>query len=213
MRVISNTGDWLKVESDYTGSTITGYIFNTLVDDATSFSMERGVGTTMVWKPSGPGSGTDFESWASATTEKPFPKVKSTSVMNCWEAVLLAAYMSGSISWNWIHNMYVAVSPSDWVSTMSKGPRQTYTLSGPNLHYPQRGDIVFFDGIAHVALATGKTSGVGSEVYTFWPPPNTPFTSGGTTDKVKVSTIEAIVNWWSKNLPPKPVVEFGAPNW
>jgi hypothetical protein len=74
---------------------------------------------------------------------------------------------------------------------------------------PQRGDLVFFNGLAHVALATGS----GSEVYTFWPPPNTPFTAGGTTDKVKVFTIEALVTWWTANLPPAPVVEFAAPAW
>ncbi len=207
--VISNTGNWLQVESRYRGPVTTGYIFNTLVDDATSLSMEGSVGTTMVWRPSGPGSGTDFESWASAATETPFPPVTSTTVMNCWEAVLLSAYRSGSISWTWIHNMYVSVSPSNWVSTMTRGARHTYAVPGPNLRMPQRGDLVFFDGLAHVALATGS----GSNVYTFWPPPNTPFTAGGTTDKVKVFSIEQLVDWWGKNMPPQPVVEFGAPSW
>jgi hypothetical protein len=92
---------------------------------------------------------------------------------------------------------------------MSKGALHTYAVPGPNFPMPQRGDIVFFDGIAHVALATGN----GSEVYTFWPPPNTPFTAGGTTDKVKVFTIEALVLWWAANMPPQPVVEFGPPSW
>jgi hypothetical protein len=215
VKVISNTGDWLQVESRYRGPVLTGYIFNTLVDDATSHSMETSVGTTMVWSPSGPGSGTDFESWASAETETPFPPVTSTTVMNCWEAVLLAAYKSGSINWTWIHQIYVAITPVNWVSAMSKGANQIYSVPGPNVHMPQRGDIVFFNGMEHVALAAGD----GSKVYTFWPPPNTPVMLGGTSDKVKVFTIEALVSWWSANIPNEPnspsppVVEFGAPNW
>jgi hypothetical protein len=129
--------------------------------------------------------------------------------MNCWEAVLLSAYRAGSIKWTWIHSMYISVPVANWVSTMSRGARHSYSVPGPNPVKPQRGDIVFFNGIAHVALATGS----GSNVYTFWPPPNTPFTPGGTTDKVKVFTIEQLVSWWTINMPPQPVVEFGAPSW
>jgi len=209
VNVIAGSGNWLRVESRYRGPLVTGYIYHTLVDDAASFSMAASVGTTMVWNPSGPGSGTDFESWASAPSETPFPAVTAATVMNCWEAVLLSAYRSGSITWNWIHNMYTSVPIGDWVTTMSRGILNNYAVPGPNLHMPQRGDIVFFDGIAHVALATGN----GSEVYTFWPPPNTPFTPGGTTDLVKVYTIEELVTWWTANMPRPPVVEFGAPSW
>jgi len=209
VKVISNSGNWLQVESRYRGPLLTGYIFHTLVDDANSSSMAASVGTTMVWRPSGPASGTDFQSWASAATETPFPAVTAATVMNCWEAVLLSAYRSGSITWSWIHHMYTAEPMANWVATMSRGARHTYSVPGPNLNMPQRGDMVFFNGLAHVALATGS----GSEVYTFWPPPNTPFTAGGTTDRVKVFTIEALVAWWSANMPPAPVVEFGAPRW
>jgi hypothetical protein len=207
--VTGATGDWLSVESRYRGPVQTGYIHHTLVDDAPSRAMGTTVGTTMVWKPSGPGSGTNFESWASAATETPFPAVTSTTVMNCWEAVLLYAYRSGAITWTWLHNLYTVVPMAGWVAAMSKGVRQRYRIPGPS-PMPQRGDLVFFDGIAHVALATGT----GSEVYTFWPPPNTPFVLGGTTDKVKVFTIEALVTWWTANMPPPaPRVEFAAPAW
>jgi hypothetical protein len=163
----------------------------------------------MVWRPSGPGSGTNFQAWASAPTETPFPAVTATTVMNCWEAVLLSAFRAGAITWTWIHNLYTSVPVADWMATMSRGASHTYAVPGPNLRLPQRGDLVFFDGLAHVALATGS----GSDVYTFWPPPNTPFTAGGTTDQVKVFTIEELVNWWDANMPPAPVVEFAAPRW
>jgi Domain of unknown function (DUF4157)/Bacterial SH3 domain len=209
VQVLASSGNWLRVESRHRGSPLVGYILHTLVDDASSSSMAASVGTTMVWRPSGPGSGTNFESWASAATETPFPAVTSTTVMNCWEAVLLAAYRAGAINWTWIHNLYVSTPTADWVATMTRGARRTYAVPGPNPAMPQRGDLVFFNGLAHVALATGN----GSDVYTFWPPPNTPFTPGGTTDKVKVFTIEDLVTWWGTNMPPAPTVQFAAPAW
>jgi hypothetical protein len=209
VHVLSASGNWLRVDATHRGAAVVGYIHHTLVDDASSGAMAATVGTTMVWRPSGPGSGTNFESWASAATETPFPAITSTTVMNCWEAVLLAAYRAGAINWTWIHNLYVSTLTSNWVSTMTRGARRTYAVPGPNLAMPQRGDLVFFNGLAHVALATGN----GSEVYTFWPPPNTPFTPGGTTDKVKVFTIEDLVTWWGANMPPVPRVEFASPAW
>ncbi|TAH35489.1 MAG: DUF4157 domain-containing protein [Planctomycetota bacterium] len=207
--VIGSSGDWLRIQSRYRGPLLAGFVHHTLVDDAASASMAASVGETMVWRPSGPGSGTDFESWASAAAETPFPAVSSATVMNCWEAVLLSAYRARAIDWNWIHNLYVSTPTGDWEAAMSRGARTFYAVPGPNLRLPQRGDLVFFNGLAHVALATGN----GSEVYTFWPPPNTPFTFGGTTDKVKVFTIEDLVAWWAANLPPQPIVEFAAPAW
>jgi hypothetical protein len=77
---------------------------------------------------------------------------------------------------------------------------------------PQRGDIVFFDGVAHVALATGS----GSDVLTFWPPPDTPFVRnifGAVEDRVKMFTIEELSVWWGANMPPPPVIEFARPAW
>ena len=204
------SGDWLQVQSWSRGPVPAGYVPHTLVDDAASDAMERSVGTRMVWRPTGPGSGTTFEAWASASAETPFPALTATTDMNCWEAVMLAAYRAGSINWAWIHNLYTTVPMADWVAAMSRGPRQRYALSGFSLHMPQRGDLVFFDGLAHVALATGN----GSDVYTFWPPPDT-LLRPGTPDRVKVVTIEDLVAWWLTTTPPPPppVVEFGAPSW
>ena len=207
--VLSSTGLWLRVRK--TGTALEGFVHNALVDDASSAAMQQAVGTTMVWRGSSPISGTDFQVWASAATEAPFPAVTSTTVMNCWEAVLLSAYRAGAVSWNWIHNLYTAVpySAAGWETAMLRGGRTTYRIPGPNPVMPQRGDLVFFDGVAHVGLATGS----GSNIYTFWPPPNTPFTPGGTTDKVKIFTIEDLVAWWVPNFKSTPVVEFGAPAW
>ncbi|WP_183564883.1 eCIS core domain-containing protein [Mucilaginibacter sp. SP1R1] len=208
VNVIANSANFLQVESQQGASLVTGYVFHTLIDDAASHAMQDTVGTTMVWRGSGPHSGTDFQLWASAATETPFPAVTSTTVMNCWEAVLLSAYRSGALPWSSIHRIYVSLPTADWVGAMSRGTLNTYRIPGPSTP-PQRGDIVFFNGIAHVALATGT----GSQVYTFWPPPNTPFTAGGTTDRVKVYTIEDLVTWWTAHMGSTPVVQFATPAW
>ena len=210
VRVIGSSGMWLHVE--YTGSatTTTGYVHHTLVDDAAAHSMGQMVGTTMSWSPSGPGSGTVFEAWASAAAATPFPTVSSSTVMNCWEAVLLAAFRSGALSWARIHAIYTSGPSSGWPALMTAGARRTFVKAGASAA-PQRGDLVFFDGMSHVALATGN----GTEVYSFWPAPDTPFAAvGATPDKVKRVTIEAIVTWWTANMGSgAPKVEIGTPSW
>jgi hypothetical protein len=177
--------------------------------------MERAVGTPMVWRPSGPGSGTHFERWASARAASPFPAVTTRTVMNCWESVLLAAFQAGTIGWEWIHKVYVGTPFAGWPDAMSRGGRHRYVTGtdggtdGAVQRTMRRGDLVFFDGMGHVALATGT----GSEVYTFWPPPSAPFRSEGSPDRVKTFTIESLCAWWVRNLGPAPTVEFGAPAW
>jgi hypothetical protein len=205
--VLSASGQWLHVRKS--GTVVDGFVHNALVDDASSAAMQQSVGTRMVWNPSNPTSGTDFQTWASAATETPFPAVTPTTVMNCWESVLLAAHRAGAVSWTWIHNLYTTTPfPADWETAMLRGARTTYNIPGPNPVMPQRGDLVFFNGIEHVALATGS----GSNLYTFWPPPDTPVTRGGTPDRVKIFTIEALVAWWTPRYG-APKVEFGAPAW
>jgi hypothetical protein len=49
-------------------------------------------------------------------------------------------------------------------------------------------------------------------IISFWPTPNTTFTSGGTADDVK-HTIEELVDRWTLNMPPAPLVELAAPLW
>jgi uncharacterized protein YgiM (DUF1202 family) len=205
--VLSASGDWLKVREAYKGKTIEGYVHNTLVDDASAARMEKDMGTTMTWLGSGPGSGTDFEQWASAAKEAPFPAISSGTVMNCWEAVLTSAFKAGSIDWKWIHDLYKSGPTSGWPALMTKGARQKYTPGGKT--YPQRGDLVFFDDMSHVAMATGK----GSEVYTFWPPPKSPWAGGATVDKVKKETIESLDAWWKGYSGKSFNVTFAPPNW
>lgn len=203
--VTGRSGYWLKVEVEIGGGKKSGYISQELVDDATAASMSSMVGQKARWVPSGPGSGNSFETWASAASESEAPKLQPSTTINCWEMVLYAAYKAGAIDWNWIHDLYVNRSPSAWVSTMTRSEK-AYSEGVTRL---KRGELVFWDGLSHVGLATGR----GDEVLTFWPPPDTPFTAGGTIDKVKTSTVKALSDWMETNFGDRPDVTYGAPAW
>ncbi len=170
------------------------------------------VGQQMTWIGSGPGSGNTFETWASASSEQAAPPVSSLTTINCWEMILLAAYNAGMVSWQWIHNIYTA-HKLDWysylVQVLSGSGRVPYQIGDPNTPRPLRGDIVFFDGAAHVALANGVIDSQGrTQIISFWPPPDTSFTLDTTTtpisvaptlDKVKVTTIEELNQSWTQD--------------
>ncbi|WP_428261454.1 eCIS core domain-containing protein [Haliangium sp.] len=206
-------------------------------------------GDSMTWIPSAPGQAdlgppngvvalgrTDFAAWALAATEAAAPAVTAVTTINCWEMILLAAYNSGILSWQRIHDTYTAMIPASTVAKlqdpdpvvqaegstelsafiddllyalMTSGAPTVFDKNDPATPMPSRGDVVFFDGAAHVALATGN----GDEIYTFWPPPNTAFTSGGTVDAVKTSTITELDDWMEVNFGASPHVTFYAPAW
>jgi hypothetical protein len=128
--------------------------------------------------------------------------------------ILLCAYRAGMLSWQWIHDQYTA-AVGNWgthmVDVLSRGRRIPWTPGTA----PIRGELVFMDGMAHVALATGNLDAAGrSEILSFWPPPNTPFTPGGTLDSVKITTIEELRDYWAARRPPGfGSIEQAAPPW
>ena len=183
------------------------------------------------WHGSGPGShpgpgmlasgyATDFAQWASAASETAFT-VGPTTVINCWEMVLYAAYKAGQLTWAWIHDRYTAAGgtwSADMIAHLTPKGRTAFDRATQSPQ-PRRGDIVLFDGINHVALATGS----GTHTYTFWPPPDVSVQIGvaggrayvvATPDRVKDFTIEALAG--ACDDPARGhqcVVEFGAPPW
>lgn len=178
------------------------------------------VGQTATWRGSGPGSGTTFEAWASAPTETARPPLGAATIINCWEMVLYAAHIAGVLPWSRIHSMYTP--RPGWgaflVNELSFGNRRPYNMSNPSATRPVLGDIVFFDGSSHIALATGTVNGLGeTEIYSFWPPPNTPFNVAdpqlATIDQVKRTTIEALNTYWVGEGYPAFVVEYATANW
>jgi len=75
---------------------------------------------------------------------------------------------------------------------------------------PLPGDIVFFDGFSHIAIATGNLAAADEspEIITFWPAPDQPLyqwnrvrygtydeSSEGVYDKVKVTSIQQMIGW------------------
>jgi hypothetical protein len=187
---------------------------------AVSLKMEQLVGQTATWTGSGPGSGNTFETWASAATEAaagPLPAVVAATKINCWEMVLVAALQANLINWTWVHTLYTTSIGAGWgahlVDTLSRGARVPYHVGDPNTPRPNRGQVVFFNGAAHVALGNGIVDGTGrAQVWTFWPPPGTAFTPGGTLDQVKLSTIEELVNFMVAHFGPT-AVEISLPPW
>jgi hypothetical protein len=155
------------------------------------------------WHPSGPGSTpgdpdrlpsgymTNFAEWASAATEDTSFDVGPGMVINCWEMVLWSAYKTKEITWAKIHDIYTYSGPHSWAAELASRLSAGAVTWDRATKKPalKRGDIVMFDGIAHVALATGT----GSDIYSFWPPPDTAFLAGGTPDRVKKTTIEALL--------------------
>jgi hypothetical protein len=188
---------------------------------ALSREAEVRLGSQMTWVPSGPTSGNNFQTWAGAATQPATsPPWTSSTRINCWEMILLAAFERGLATWQWIHNLYTTGGTgAGWYATlpsrMTSGPQVTYHVGDPNTPRPNRGQIVFFNGAAHAALAEGFLDGDKSVIISFWPPPD-PFGSvpGNT---VKKTSIEKLVEVMlaEPSLSPGGVVNvtFGSAPW
>ncbi len=176
------------------------------------------IGKSMKWSPYGPDFPvTTFSDWARASSEPPPLPISAETSFNCWEAILFAGHRSGVLSWARIHSVY-AGSEEGWETRMMAllgGAAQAYGTGDPRTPRPTLGNVVLFDGLLHVALATGRVDSRGrSEVISFWPPPNKAFDRGGpTVDKVKLTTIEELNDFWVRNRQPPFRVTFGPPGW
>ena len=217
LTVIGNSGNWLHVRVFINNIQKTGYVSQELVilskTDIVADEMGSLVGKEATWVPSGNLNTNTFTTWAKAKSESEAPPVKSTTMINCWEMVLLSAYRTGAITWKWIHELYNK-NPSDGITwgsllpaRMVSGNIHNYniTTKKPNIN---RGDLVFFNGAEHVALATGD----GEKVYTFWPPPGKKSFSN-TIDEVKIETITDLVNYMNSTWGGPTKVTFGKPIW
>jgi hypothetical protein len=188
---------------------------------AATVKMQGLVGSTATWVPSGPGSGDTFEKWASAATEAaagPLPSILAATI-NCWEMVIVSALQAKLIDWKWVHKLYTSSLGAGWgsflVSTLTRGARAPYKVKDKDSPRPNAGQIVFFNGSAHVAMANGMLDGTApvprAQIYTFWPPPGQA-SIPGTQDKVKVSTIEELSDFMAP-IWGAPVVEIARPPW
>ena len=173
---------------------------------AVAAEMESMVGQQATWTGSGPGSGDASETWASAASESAAPPLSTVtrSTAGRWSCSppTAPACSPGSGSTTSTRPRS-ATGARTWSACCPRRAGSRTCVGAPAGRKPLAGDLVFMDGMAHVALATGNVDGAGrADIISFWPPPNTPFTRGGTIDSIKRTTIEELVDWWAADLPP-----------
>lgn len=165
---------------------------------------------------------TTFGEWAEADSETAAPKLGPDTTLNCWEMILLASYNAGSLGWGPIHEVYVKrprnSDPNAWFRVVARSftPQGTtrYTREKPGPR-PAAGDIVLFDGVDHVALATGTEDELGrSLVLSFFPPKDADSvkTDRGTLGSAKLLTVD----WLAAEMDGAGMtttVKFGPPPW
>ena len=96
--------------------------------------------------------------------------------MNCWEAVMFSAYKGGVVDKAFLVDIYdrcrvqgQANGEGAWYATLEQALGVNAAVAMDATHEPARGDIVFMDGLAHVALSLGSTTGAGEhEVMSLW---------------------------------------------
>jgi hypothetical protein len=177
----------------------------------------------------------EFEEWMRSPIERELPPLRTESVLNCWEMVLYAAAKTGVLSHAQLHEIYTfdktpeGIPPEHWFNSLpdqlSPGGCREFTLGDPESPLPQRGDIVYFNGATHVAMATGRLAPDGSpETYSFWPPPyeHGPDKEGRwrRVDAVKEVSIERLHNYMTTSayreellVGGRAVVTFGRGPW
>jgi hypothetical protein len=116
-----------------------------------------------------------------------------------------------------------ATFETELTHALMSGTRIAYN-PGRSSGRPLPGDIVLFDGLDHVAAATGQliqgpmldsATATGARIVSFWPAPAMAEFGPKTRTKVAFTTIEAILAWFSVKMPgtTAPKVTFGSPNW
>ncbi len=161
------------------------------------------------------------------------PEPTNASRMNCWEAVLFSAYKAGVLTKSWILQVHQQATNAavDWAKKSEKrGEDSDHQFYSGQLAYndlletklglasatlydpakkqvPGRGDVVFMQGLAHVALALGQDSAGNTEVMSLWLYPMSGSNFNSTFQK---TTIEKIC---SESKIPQSTVSYGKSPW
>jgi hypothetical protein len=179
------------------------------------------VDQTMTWVPSGPSQGRvkAGDDFVKLILDDGTFAVKPWTTLNCWEAVLVAGILDGRFkSLDFLQRAYASKGPDfehDLVTRLMSGVAHQFDPTR-SAGLPLPGDIVLFDGLSHVVMATGvvRIGPVGgTEVISFWPAPAQTNFGPRTQTTVEFTTIEALDAWWATNNGARPTVTFGAPNW
>lgn len=205
------------------GNPLEGYSSEENIDDAAAYTMGQMVDgkDDGVWKPA-PGGGNDFSAWVMAKKEDKSFKVDKGTSINCWEMVFYCSYLVGATTWQSLHDKYAQLMKtykdekgkglSEELATKIAFEEMQKSFASAATEYdirtkkplPNRGDLLFFDGLNHVAISAG-----GDKMYTFW----TPSTSFGDVEKVKEYTMEQMIKEWKPVFGKDPKVTFGKPTW
>ena len=138
--------------------------------------------------------------------------------MCCWDAIIVAAYIGGFINREWLLNFYkngFIDAMFDLINLSETGQTYHTDKTAPR---PLPGDLVFFDGAHHVALATGnivnKNGTEEVQVISFWFPPDKPKTStSNTLDDMEYTTIEELIRFYVNDEGYIPEVKFTTAPW
>lgn len=179
-------------------------------------------GTQLTWVPSKPYKGIlegKNDSFVKFLIDGiPFKLDDPTTSLNCWEALIVAAVNAKVIEdATRLVNLYQQ-KKSAWESALTaalvSGSTREYR-PGSRLDTPVCGDIVLFDGLAHVAVAV-EADKMSTNVVSFWPAPDMKMSEinpAGTVTTMQVTSIEAIGAWMNLNFGRAPKITFGSPSW
>jgi cell wall-associated NlpC family hydrolase len=156
----------------------------------------------------------DFATWMRGG---PAP-AGSSAKMNCWEVVMYAAFVAGLVTEARLRQIHAdAATAASGSSSGADYYRVLYAaLGGPGSPLaaaasPERGDLIFFNFPAHVALSLGSRSASGErEVMSLWILPPDP-TGTRFVNNLQRTTIEALLRAMNGIGMPPPTVRR-APN-
>ncbi len=182
--------------------------------------------TTMIWRPSGPSGPVTSNGFIKFIRAQGNINFRSgNTVMNCWEAVICAAILAGVITnpaaleetYGGGDEKFTGKLVNSFISAVG----HDYAASPGVAHLPLKGDVVLFDGLSHVALATGEgfygpqmpPLFPGRRVISFWPAPALMDFGPDTPATVAHTTIETLNEWSKAKYGNGMKVTFGAPDW
>ncbi|WP_164689720.1 WXG100 family type VII secretion target [Herpetosiphon llansteffanensis] len=103
------------------------------------------------------------------------PPNSLNGTMNCWEATMYAAYLSGEISESQLREIHqnAANAGANYYSVIENALGANQRTDWTTGDQPAAGSIVFFEGsgspLSHVAIATGRTTPDGkTEIMSLW---------------------------------------------
>lgn len=177
-----------------------------------------------------------FDQWAKSERVDGMPGFTINTVANCIKLPLYAGALGGVIDrgylrtltrfewWDdhlvdrgdglvWQDERAVAQDEKEQhsrVNRLAMAPHGLRDYGGAGAPPPSRGDLVYFDGLGHVAVATGRVAADGSpELFSFWPHdvwprPDTVHLSSIDTESSRLREINGV---------PDVHVEYGAGPW